>query len=83
MSRLILPYTVKVRKLQSLCLVLANLKFEKCDFNLQIIKCDLMHPEDADRMANSVGPDQTALASGSSPFDPNMSVRKLRIFTVS
>ena len=45
----------------------------------------VMSPNDADGMANSVDPDQTAplaVRSGSALFCPDLSVRKLRNITV-
>ena len=40
-----------------------TLKIEQSGFTIEV-----MHPNDADRMANSVDPDQTAAISGSTLF---------------
>ena len=57
--------------------VVVTLKFELCGSYHRG-----MHPNDADGMANSVDPDQTA-PLGVCTVCPDLSVRKLRIITVS
>ena len=42
-----------------------------------------MHPKDADGIANSVDPDQTAPLIQVCTVCPDLSVRKLRIITVN
>ena len=53
------------------------LKFEKDGFNIRV-----MHPKDADGIANSVDPDQTAPLIWVCTVCPDLSVRKLRNITV-
>ena len=57
--------------------VVITLKFELCGSTIRV-----MSPNDADGMANSVDPDQTAPLIWVCIVCPGISVRKLRIITV-